>query len=107
MIVSLFHVTVPEQATAGFEQSWTKRAGMVDQMPGFKGLEILRAGDEPGKYIVLTRWETREDYEQWAKSPAFVAGHAHSSQAAQVGQPSAQPAGIEFYEVLPSSALGR
>ncbi|HUY77174.1 MAG TPA: antibiotic biosynthesis monooxygenase [Ktedonobacterales bacterium] len=105
MIVSLFHVRVPEQATAGFEQSWTKRAGMVDKMPGFKGLEILRAGDEPGKYIVLTRWETRADYDGWASSPAFTAGHAHSSQAAQEGQPGAQPAGLEFYEVLTGGSV--
>ncbi len=102
MIVSLFHVRVPEQAAAGFEQSWRKRAGRVDSMPGFRGLEVLRAGDEPGKYIVLTRWETREDFERWANSPEFVAGHARSSQAAQEGQPGAQPTGIEFYEALPS-----
>ncbi len=104
MIVSLFHVRVPAQATAGFEESWTKRAGRVDQMPGFKGLEILRAGDEPGKYIVLTRWDSREDFERWASSPEFVAGHARSNQAAQDGQPGAQGSGIEFYELLPNGS---
>ncbi|HLY32580.1 MAG TPA: antibiotic biosynthesis monooxygenase [Ktedonobacterales bacterium] len=103
MIVSLFHVRVPEQAAAGFEQSWTKRAGMVDRMPGFRGLEVLRSGREPGAYIVLTRWETRDDFEHWASSPEFAIGHAHSSQAAQEGQPSAQGADVAFYEVIPSN----
>jgi heme-degrading monooxygenase HmoA len=55
MIVSLFHVTVPAEAVAPFERSWQQRAGKVDAMPGFRGLEVLRAGETPGKYIVLTR----------------------------------------------------
>ena len=96
MIVSMFQVRVPEQAIARFEQSWQQRGGRVDAMPGFRGLEVLRDGSEPGHYIVLTHWETREDYEGWANSPEFVAGHAHS------GQSGAQGGGIEFYEVVQS-----
>lgn len=96
MIVSMFHVQVPAPAVQPFEQSWTKRAGRVDAMPGFRGLEVLRDSKELGKYVVLTHWETREDFERWASSPEFVAGHAHS------GETGAQGANIEFYEVLPS-----
>jgi heme-degrading monooxygenase HmoA len=96
MIVSLFHVTVPAEATAPFERSWQQRAGKVDAMPGFRGLEVLRAGDTPGKYIVLTRWETREDFDRWASSPEFTAGHART------GGNGAAGGGVEFYEVLPS-----
>lgn len=95
MIVSLFHVQVPAEAAAGFEASWTKRAGLVDQMPGFQGLDVLKNAQEPGKYIVMTRWATREDFERWANSPQFAAGHARG--------PQGQGAGIEFYEVLPSA----
>lgn len=94
MIVSMFHVRVPEQAIAPFEQSWQKRAGMVDQMPGFKGLEVLRDGTEKGKYIVLTHWETKADYDRWASSPEFQAGHARTGESGAAG------AALEFYEVL-------
>jgi heme oxygenase (mycobilin-producing) len=96
MIVSMFQVRVPEQAVARFEQSWQQRAGRVDSMPGFRGLEVLRDGNEPGHYIILTHWETREDYERWASSPEFTAGHAHS------GQSGAQGGGLDFYEVVQS-----
>ena len=48
MIVSMFHVSVPPQAMEPFERSWRQRAGKVDAMPGFRGLEVLRAGDTPG-----------------------------------------------------------
>lgn len=96
MIVSMFHVQVPEAAMAGFERSWTQRAGKVDAMPGFRGLEVLKDGGQPGAYIVLTRWETREDYERWASSPEFAGAHARP------GTAGAQGGGVSIYEVLPS-----
>ena len=96
MIVSMFHARVPAEATARFEQSWRQRAGRVDGMPGFRGLEVLRDGSEPGHYIVLTRWEARADFEGWANSSEFTAGHARS------GGTGAQGGTVDFYEVLPS-----
>jgi heme-degrading monooxygenase HmoA len=94
MIVSLFHVQVPAEMVARFEQSWRQRAGLVDKMPGSRGLEVLRDGATPGKYIVLTRWDTKADFERWASSPEFAAGHARPSQSG------AQGGNVEFYEVL-------
>ena len=96
MIVSLFHVTVPAQAVAPFEQSWRQRAGKVDAMPGFRGLEVLRSGNTPGTYIVLTHWETREDFDRWASSPEFTASHARTEGT------NAEGGGVEFYEVIES-----
>jgi heme-degrading monooxygenase HmoA len=97
MIVSMFHVRVPAEAVPGFEQSWQSRAGQVDKMPGFRGLEVLRDGKEAGHYIVLTHWETRADFEGWANSPQFSSAHARSSAGGAGG---AQGAGIDFFEVL-------
>jgi heme-degrading monooxygenase HmoA len=98
MIAAMFRVTVPEPARERFEQSWTGRAGMVDQMPGFRGLEVLRDQGEPGTYIVMTHWESRQDFDQWASSPAFAAGHMRPG-ATDTG---AAGGGVSFYEVLPS-----
>jgi heme oxygenase (mycobilin-producing) len=96
MIAAMFRVQVPEQARAPFEQSWAGRAGMVDKMPGFRGLQVLRDEQEAGTYIVLTHWDRREDFEQWTSSPAFTAGHMRSGESGATG------AGVAFYEVLPS-----
>lgn len=100
MVVSLFRVKVPAEAVTPFERSWQQRAGKVDAMPGFRGLEVLRSGDTPGSYIVLTRWETREDFDRWAESPEFIAGHARTGGSGAAG------GGVEFYEVLPSQVVG-
>jgi heme-degrading monooxygenase HmoA len=96
MIVSMFRVQVPDAMVARFEESWKHRAGQVDKMPGFRGLEVLRSGDEPGAYIVLSRWDTKADFERWASSPEFTAGHARTPQTG------AQGGGVTFYEVLES-----
>jgi heme oxygenase (mycobilin-producing) len=96
MIAAMFRVQVPEPARSKFEQSWTGRAGMVDKMPGFRGLEVLRDEQEAGTYIVLTHWDSREDFGQWVSSPAFTAGHMRSGESGAAG------AGVDFYEVLPS-----
>ena len=96
MIVSMFHVRVLAEAVAGFERSWQQRAGQVDKMPGFKGLEVLKDGATPGRYIVLTRWETKADFDGWAQSQAFA--NAHGSP----GGTGAQSGAVEFFEVLPS-----
>lgn len=95
MIVSMFTVTIPPQAKEGFERSWQQRAHQVDSMPGFRGLEVLRDGNTSGRYLVVTRWDTREDFDQWVNSPEFMGAHARGTGDAQGG-------GIAFYEVLPS-----
>jgi heme-degrading monooxygenase HmoA len=104
MIVSFFHVTVPAERAADFERSWTQRAGMVDKMAGFQGMEVLRSGDQPGTYVVVTRWDSREQYDAWANSPAFTAGHARTN-AGESGNPHA--GAIEFFEVVPSTPAGQ
>ncbi len=101
MIVSLFHVTVPAEAAERFEQSWTQRAGQVDKMPGFKGLEVLKDGATPGRYIVLTRWETKADFDGWAQSQAFA--HAHGS----TGRTGAQGGGCRVLRGSPVIARRR
>lgn len=99
MIVNLFHVTVPADRAQAFESSWSQRAGLVDAMPGFLGMDVLRDGNQPGHYIILTRWATRADFDAWANSPQFIAGHRRSAS----GETGAAPMALEFYEVVPST----
>jgi heme oxygenase (mycobilin-producing) len=103
MIVSFFHVTVPAERAQAFEASWSQRAGMVDKMPGFQGMDVLRDGDKPGHYVVMTRWAERANFDNWANSPEFTAGHRHTNSGDGNG---AAPQGIEFFEVVPSTPTG-
>lgn len=61
-----------------FEARFRERAGLVDKMPGFLFNQVLRPtkADEP--YIVLTFWESIEQFQAWVRSDEFKQGHAKS-----------------------------
>jgi heme-degrading monooxygenase HmoA len=56
----------------------------------------LKDGATPGRYIVLTRWETKADFDAWAQSPTFTFAHGST------GSSGAHGGAVEFFEVLPS-----
>jgi heme-degrading monooxygenase HmoA len=95
LIVAMFRAPVEPGREKEFEEGFAHRARAVDQMPGFAGLDVLRHVDGKG-YVVMTRWESRDAYEAWLRSPAFARGHG--------GQPhdpaQSQPL-VDIYEVVP------
>ena len=52
-----------------FERVYGPKGEWVDFFRGgrgFVGTELLRELDNPGRYLVLDRWESRETFEQFA-----------------------------------------
>jgi heme-degrading monooxygenase HmoA len=47
-------------------------------MAGFVRNQVLRPGNPETPYIVLTVWESKENFENWVNSDAFKKGHARS-----------------------------
>lgn len=39
------------------------------QQPGYISGETLHAVDDPNYYLVISSWESLEDWEKWLKSP--------------------------------------
>lgn len=48
--------------------------GSVQNFPGFISMEVLRS-DEATEVLVITRWESRGDFDAWVKSEAFQEAH--------------------------------
>jgi len=46
-------------------------------------------------YVVMTRWKSREDFDQWTKSEAFIAAHRKQSPGLAESRPT-----LEIYEVF-------
>ncbi len=65
--------------TEAFEARFADRARKVDTMPGFLFNQVLRPSGEGQPYIVLTYWDSYEEFEAWTNSEAFREGHAKSS----------------------------
>lgn len=91
-------ITVPRERRGDIEQRFAARAGEVSKAEGFQSFEFLRpANPEAGdRYLVYTRWSSKEAYEGWLNSPAFA--HGHRRQAA--GGPVATDSELLAYEVV-------
>lgn len=61
-----------------FEERFRQRAQLVDQMPGFQANLVLRPTEPDAPYVVLSFWDSQEDFEAWTRSEAFAQVHARS-----------------------------
>lgn len=101
MSVVKFNVlTVPEDAGATLEERFAKRAGLVENQPGFEEFQLLRPVEGNDKYLVYTRWRSEEDFQNWVKSRDFSQGHAQASGDAERPKPAATDSEIWAYEVV-------
>jgi heme-degrading monooxygenase HmoA len=94
MIVVMNRIPVAEGREADFEKTFTERDRAVDLMPGFIDLQVLRP-TEGRTYVVLTRWKSREDFERWTQSDAFVAAHRKQTPGLVESRPM-----LEIYQVF-------
>jgi heme-degrading monooxygenase HmoA len=96
MFVVMNRIPVNPDYTDQFEERFKTRARAVDKMKGFPD-------DPEDPYIVLTTWDSKEDFEAWVNSDAFKKGHARSGtlpQEAFLGRSK-----LESFEVILDTAL--
>jgi len=58
-----------------FEERFRKRAGQVENQPGFVRMTILKPDGEDTPYVVLTRWDDKAAFENWVGSEDFKLAH--------------------------------
>jgi heme-degrading monooxygenase HmoA len=66
-LVFVYDVSEPEEfeRTYGAEGDW---AGFFKEGRGYIGTELLRDVEQPGRYLVVDRWETREAYNDFVEA---------------------------------------
>lgn len=90
-------ITVPTCEMEALERAFVARARLVDEHPGFLGLELLRDINESGRYVLVTRWRTRADFKAYMKS----GDHARAHQRTHEGLGPVGPGRLEqFHSVL-------
>ncbi len=103
MFVVMNRIPVNPDYAEQFEQRFRDRAGEVDKMQGFISNQVLRPAAEDLPYIVMTYWDSKEDFETWVNSDAFKLGHAKSGtlpSEAFMGHPK-----LESFEVILDTEL--
>ena len=78
-------ITVPRERFEEFAHRFATRAGKVSSAPGFESFELLRPNDEREVCLVVTRWASEEDFQNWVASADFTAGHAQHREGGPVG----------------------
>ncbi|MFB1099540.1 antibiotic biosynthesis monooxygenase [Terribacillus sp. JSM ZJ617] len=96
--IAINNIPVTDEGRPIFEDVFKRRAGKIEQTPGFKALRVLRP-QEGNTYLVLTAWESKQHFEDWKKSEAFQ--HAHKKDADQPKKPpfSGGPAYVTTYQI--------
>jgi len=97
-VVKINAIEVPEGMGPTLEERFAKRAGEVEQMPGFEEFELLRPIEGETRYFVYTRWESEEAFQAWVNSDQFTRGHAQSAQGQ--GGPVATHSSLLGFEVV-------
>ncbi len=101
MIAVANRIFVNPEYAEQFEQRFRDRAGLVDEMPGFISNQVLRPLNEGDPYVVLTYWESREEFEAWVSSDAFKKGHAQSGTLPE--EAFTQRSKLEIHEIIQDS----
>ncbi|MGH3518534.1 MAG: antibiotic biosynthesis monooxygenase family protein [Haloechinothrix sp.] len=93
-VVKINAIEIPEGAGPELEKRFAARAGTVDSSPGFLGFELLRPVAGEDRYFVYTKWETEEDFQNWAS------GGAKAAHAGEARKPVASGASLLEFEVV-------
>lgn len=95
MIVVSNRIQVSKGREKEFEQRFEGRAKLVENMPGFVRLQVLR----PVKsdcYVVLTHWKDEASFKAWTESAEFREAHRNRPPADIVAGPNV----FEMHEVI-------
>lgn len=101
MITVANRIYVKAEYAEAFEQRFRERAGLVDKMPGFISNQVLRPVNDGDPYVVLTLWNSRQDFLNWVRSDEFVKGHAQSGSLPKEAFSKANV--LEMHEVIQDS----
>jgi heme-degrading monooxygenase HmoA len=77
MYVILWEFRVPAERRAAFESAYGPDGAwgrLFAQAAGFLGLDLLRCGEQAGRYVTIDRWQSRDDFDAFKRD--FAAPYA-------------------------------
>ncbi|GGE67463.1 antibiotic biosynthesis monooxygenase family protein [Nesterenkonia cremea] len=89
-IIKINAITVPEDSGDELGKRFAARHSSMEGTPGFQGFELLQPADERSTWLVLTRWDSEEDFENWRSSQDFQKSHGEGEE----GEPKKKPVGM-------------
>jgi heme-degrading monooxygenase HmoA len=75
MYVAINYITCTDQYKTRFESLMNSRIKAIDRMPGFRNMQVLKPVDNTSDYLVISHWDSEEDFGRWTGSAEFLEGH--------------------------------
>lgn len=96
--VALSEIAVDEDGVAALQAAFDERLGAVDAWEGFLGLELLADRRTPGRYLMLSRWRSKEVFVEYMRSEDHRLSHARIPD----GPHAPRAAGFDEFDVVAS-----
>ncbi|MDQ6791100.1 MAG: antibiotic biosynthesis monooxygenase [Candidatus Dormibacteraeota bacterium] len=94
MYIAISEVSVPVGGIECLKAAFCNRLGAVDGWPGFIDLEVLQDRCDQGRFLMVTRWSSKEAFRSYMRSPDHRRSHARIP----VGDAGPRLAGFREYE---------
>lgn len=96
MYVAISEISVTLEGAGPLVTAFRRRLGVVDAWPGFLGLEVLEDRRHPGRYLMISRWESQERFREYMRSE----DHRHSHSRIPTGPNAPRAAGFSDYDLV-------
>lgn len=74
--VALSEITIEAESARTLEVAFRDRMGLVDQWPGFQRLEVWRDRKKAGTYMMVSWWDSAEQFLAYMRSEDHHVSHA-------------------------------
>jgi heme oxygenase (mycobilin-producing) len=74
-VVALSRFTVANGMTSQVKEAFVNRPHLVDDAPGFLGMEVLCPFDNADEFWLMTRWADEPSYRAWHHSHLYRESH--------------------------------
>ncbi|MCA0173765.1 antibiotic biosynthesis monooxygenase family protein [Bacillus sp. RAR_GA_16] len=68
-------INVPEEKVDEVIAIYQKRSRKVDEFEGFESFRLLQNDSKPSELTVQMKWQTKESFLAWIKSPSYKEIH--------------------------------
>ncbi|MEQ9591341.1 MAG: antibiotic biosynthesis monooxygenase [Cyclobacteriaceae bacterium] len=73
--VAINYIQCDADYASRFEELFATRAHAIDRLPGFIDMQVLKPADLKDEYLIVSHWNSEDDFKAWTKSPEFIEGH--------------------------------
>lgn len=102
--VAINYIQCDQDYANRFEELFATRVHAIDKLPGFVDMQVLRPSNDKDEYLIVSHWNSEEDFKSWTKSSEFIEGHkrgfADIRKAKEQGEKPPMTSSFKTYQVI-------